>query len=283
MSAAQISFKLDHIDVNHVDVLSETYRAQFFHSKKIKRMKYVALAASVTALAGLIIWDSYYRKKTPEKCEHGTVEKAKEDLAILNLFGKERQLGGMMIDTIKAGVVLGFASVVLDVFKEVLGAGSSAVKEFFASENICDLQAYQNKQTRLKDLLFKLATLPELSVKRALPDVEDRVFFEIALSDVILTHRTVRHFLEDMLALIKFLVALKHDKDSYEFASVNTNCLIIAAEFNKASDKITSIINHDSKIDSQAFVADFALFCRKFTKFVCEYGVSLYGQDFLQK
>ena len=282
--AAPVIVKLDHVDVKRIDVMAENYSKQFSHAKRMKILRNWGLGISATALVGYIVWDSYIREHEPVK-GGAKINEAKELLTSgrFSEFFRKKSLFENVMDNVKAAIVLSISGAMVKVLWDVAGAGSSAVQGLWAMDDVNDVKSFQQKQAQIKELLIRLATLPELNGKVALPSAEDKVLFEISLSDVILTHRTMIHFLEDMLGFIKFLVTLAHGKESYEFAAVTGHCALISAEFNKASDKITLIVNHDQKVDRQAFITDFALFCRKFTKFVCDCGVNLYGQDFLQK
>ncbi|KKQ32798.1 MAG: hypothetical protein US49_C0005G0017 [candidate division TM6 bacterium GW2011_GWF2_37_49] len=292
LSAAQVAspvnVKLDHVDVARIDVVAEKYSKQFSHAKRMKSLRNWGLGIGVTALIAWIVYDSYFRKH-----EVGEIKiidetaKKKLEAARLQDLEEEHERNKNPLKAIpfiiKTAIVLGIAQSLIDAFWNAAGAGSNLFHGLFSIGNVADVKSFQQKQAQIKELLIRLATLPELNGKVVLPSTEDKVLFEISLSDVILTHRTMIYFLEDMLGFIKFLVTLAHGKESYEFAAVTGHCALISAEFNKASDKITLIVNHDQKIDRQAFISDFALFCRKFTKFVCDCGVNLYGQDFLQK
>lgn len=285
--ASPVVVKLDHVDIARIDAVAEKYIKQFSHAKKVKSFRNWGLGISAAVLVAWIVWDSYFREPDLAKCKEDANAKIKVNNVkieeILEARERERNPLKAIPYLIKTGIVLGIAEAVIKAIWDAAGASSTTIQVLWSMDNINDVKFFHQKQAQIKELLVRLATLPELNGKQPVPSNEDKVLFEISLSDVILTHRTMIHFLEDMLGFIKFLVTLAHGKESYEFAAVTGHCALISTEFNKASDKITLIVNHDQKIDKQAFMSDFALFCRKFTKFVCDCGVSLYGQDFLQK
>lgn len=290
-AAMQAEFKLELVNNDNINAKAEKYYKKFCRAKNIKMLTYAALGIAAVGGTAWFIHDQYYKNNKPDNVggkPADTKEKISEEkLAIAYykalVLGRKFSFLKNLSDNVQVGIIAGLVTVILGVCSDVVGVGKSAFKGFVAGGNIDNVKIFQEKFAKIKELMLMLASMPNSQLEQITLECPDRVLFELGLNDLHITHRVMVNFIEDLFAFIKFLMMLRNDKDEFEMTFINNGCISLVSDFNNISKEISLIINRNKSANRQAFAAAYAVFCRNFTKFVCDCGVSLYGQDFLQR